>query len=204
MMNNKTFEEKYQGKQFGSLVILGKDPKDKSGHVLYVVAACLACGNRKKMLISNIIYGMSKTCGCGQRLAVAKARRNAFKIVVETPKGPKSLRSISEDYNEPYAKIYARFRSGRTTLDELVNMKRKKSVKKADPRLSGLSQAEAARLFGILPQVVSFRLKKGWTINAKGSWVSPTKGEVGTKVFRMSKTAKKKLLKRKYLEKFYA
>lgn len=203
MMNNKRFEEQYLGKQFSSLTILERDKKENGDHVLYCIADCNACGNRKRMLVSNIIYGFSKTCGCGQVLAAAKARRMASKLTIETSQGPKSLRTISETYGVPYQQLYYRVRNGAKTIEELLNRKRKPRVRRPDKRLNGLTQVEASKEYGLSKQLINRRLKNGWTINEKGAWVSPTRGVVGTRVYRMSNKARKRLLKRKYLEKLY-
>jgi len=196
MINKTTFAEKYKGEKFGKLTILHQTVADKlenDGKVLYVRAKC-DCGLEKTMFLNNIIYGMSKSCGCERSLSLSRNRRKSSKLTVATPDGPKTIRDLSLQYDVPYQRIYSRFQDGLRTIEELVGKrKRKEHVKLADKRLNMMNQVEAVKEFKISKQVVSLRLKKGWTINKENKWVSPHRGVVGRRVYRPSKLALRRL-----------
>lgn len=208
MITDTYFNNWYKGKVFGKLRIIDKAPGEKDGHVLYCMAKCLSCGNIKKMIVGNIVYGASQTCGCGRILALSIAKRNGFKLTVRTPEGPKSLKWLATQYGQPYARIYARYTQGSRTVDELLGKTpRKLPPPRPDARLNGLTQKEVTKMFGLKRQTVSDRLKRGWTLNKESEWVSPTRGNMGSKVQRMSKKAEKKVkkarFKRNFLNKLY-
>jgi hypothetical protein len=197
MLTTKDFEEKYLNRKFNKLAIIGKS-KSEGKHVLYVVALC-ECGNEKDMLLNNIIYGLSKSCGCGVALAASRMGRNRVKTTINTSDGPKTIADLSREYDVPYTRIMTRYHRGIREVDTLVTDRRignKPDIK--DVRLNNMSQKEAAEHFGISKQLVSFRLKQGWIVNEENNWVSPTKGRVSG-VQKISKRAQKRMRERRNL-----
>lgn len=198
MLTTKNFEEKYLNKKFHKLTIIDK-AKGEGKTVLFVYALC-ECGNKKDMLLNNIIYGLSKSCGCGIAIAASKMGRKRIKMTIGTPEGPKTISELSREYDVPYMRIMTRYNRGIREIPILVTGKRigkKTDVK--DVRLNDMSQKEATEFFSISKQLVSFRLKRGWVVNEENKWVSPTKGPVNG-VQKMSKIAQKRIdAKRKLL-----
>lgn len=191
MLTTKDFEEKYLNRKFNKLTIIGK-AKGEGKHVLYVRALC-ECGNDKDMLLNNIIYGLSRSCGCEIALAASRMGRRRVKITVATPDGPKTISDISREFDVPYTRIMTRYNRGIRNVEMLVTDKRigkKPEVK--DDRLNGMSQKEATSFFKMKKQLVSFRLKHGWIVNEKNEWVSPSKGIVKG-IQKISKRAQKRL-----------
>lgn len=197
------FKELYEGKRYGKLVILRPsfEKGEKRDKVLYVWAKC-DCGMEKVMFLNNLIYGMSKSCGCVRMMNAAKARRMGSKLTVATPDGPKTIKELSLKYDVPYQRIYDRFQLGVRDVKTLVGeWKRRPSPIKVDIRLNGKSQKEVAEMFKISKQTVSFRLKTGWSIDSDDKWVSPHRGVVGKKVYRMGKRAANRLKKKRLFAK---
>lgn len=75
--------DRYQGKQFGNLVVLSSY-RDKKGY-LKCICQC-KCGQQKEVYASNLVSGRTKSCGCleeanrkkyidmtGQRFGMLKA-----------------------------------------------------------------------------------------------------------------------------------
>lgn len=203
MKNVNDFEEKYKGKKYGKLTILrqaANDVKAKDGKVFYVRTLC-DCGLEKTMLLNNIIYGFSKSCGCQRALAVSRTKRIASKLTIDTPLGAKTISDLSRQFDVPYGQIYARYNEGIRDVDNLIGKrKRKEQTKIVDERLNGMNQKEAAKEFKVSAQLISFRLKKGWIINADNKWVSPHRGIVGRRVYRPSKIALRRLKKQRALK----
>ena len=59
------------GRQFGRLTVIGPAPSDKAGHARWICRC--DCGGNKTALATNLIRGLTTSCGCVQR---KKAREN--------------------------------------------------------------------------------------------------------------------------------
>src|SRR5574343_334456 len=162
MLNIKDFDEKYLGKKFHKLTIIGNGNRSK----LSVLIRC-ECGKEKEMLLKNIIYGHSKSCGCGISLSASIMGRKRVKMTIQTEDGPKTIPELSREYDVPYTRILTRYNRGIRDIQTLVTDKRvgkKKAID--DGRLNGMSQKKASEYFGISKQLVSFRLKRGWRVSS--------------------------------------
>ena len=180
MLTVKDFEARYLGHKFGKLTVTGKAASEKR-QVLFVKVRC-DCGNEKEMLLNNLVYGFSKSCGCERVLAVSKRLRDSSKLTVMTPDGSKSITQLSKENGVRYGLIYDRYMRGERDLQKLLETRSQGGhrPRKPDPRLNGLSNIVASEQFGIPKQLVSDRLKRGWIVNSENQWVTP-KGKVLTR-----------------------
>lgn len=189
MLTKNDFEARYLGKKFHKLIIVGLPKGEDQGRILYVVAEC-DCGNRKEMLLNNIVYGLSKSCGCERALAVSRRLRNRSKFVVDTPEGPKGLSQLSREYEVPYPRLRSRYRSGITDLPTLIKSDlRGGKPRREDQRLNGKSQMQVAEEHRMTKQAVWERLSRGWHLNEKDEWVS-SKGKIVKGVKKQRKRKK--------------
>jgi hypothetical protein len=190
--SEKTFKELYLGKKYGKLTVVGQAVGDKSS--MFVQVKC-DCGSVKEILLNNLVYGFSKSCGCSRELSFAKAKRMSTRVFINTPDGAKSVATIVKEYDVPYMRVYSRFLSGVTDIKELVSDVRRGGFRPqvSEPRLNGMSVTEAALFFGIKKQLVSFRLKSGWVVDKDNRWVTK-KGVILTKKF-LSKRKNKSYVK---------
>jgi len=189
------FKDSELGKKFHKLTIVGKGSNETR-----VKVRC-ECGNTKEMLLHNVIYGNSRSCGCVGLLRISRMGRNRVKFTVQTPEGPRSIIDISREYDVSYTRILYRYKIGIRDIKELVsNIHRGPGRESSDERLNGMSQKEAVEFFKMSKQLVSLRLKRGWRLTSDNKWVSPLRG-ISEGVRKISKEAQKRLdSKRKLLK----
>ena len=138
-----------------------------------VIAKC-ECGNVKEMVLNNIRYGFSKSCGCQRSLTLSKIGRKRTGVFVETPDGPKSIKYLSGEFGIPYPRMMARYYSGIRDWRVLIKDERiGYRPRFNDVRLNGMSNAEAVEFFGMSKQSISHRLKAGWTVDRNNNWIQP-------------------------------
>lgn len=193
-MKRTTFEAKYKGKTYHGLTILEAIPVTDE-HVFYVKAKCSLCGNVKKMLAGNIIYGLSKSCGCQTALKASKMGQDRVKYFIDTPKGPLSINAFCAKYDLERSLIYHRVRNGETDMNRLLIKPGEYYQRKYHyPALNGRTMDQAVHDFGVSRQTIHNRMKAKWTLDKQDRWHRPgTRRTIG--VGRM------KVSKRKYVRK---